>query len=346
VFDRTVLEAAEKMQKRIEELRQAKEPCRQLELSFGDGVERPGTALDEHPAFTHSGNAQYFSPTVMFHSPRLSQVCAEKIKSIAPLKSPVSWADFNTIDAGVSQIRELPQQILHLPHQDVRCSILELQYDEYDKKVRGLAGPIRYWVDVDSHLIRRAEFHEASPHGTQSWIVTIDKIKLGGSPPSWLAQGASSSNPGQLLVGKLAPDFRLSTSDGKIIHLADLRGRIVLLDFWATWCASCEEEIPALEQLQVDHIPLDLVLLGVSDEDASVLRNWLEENHRSFPTLVDAKRTFQDFGIGAIPVLVIINRQGIVTNFISGFRSERWLYPLVKDALFRPTSNLRVPARP
>lgn len=52
VFDRTVLEAAEKMQKRIEQLRQAKEPCRQLELSFGDGVERPRTGLDEQPAFS------------------------------------------------------------------------------------------------------------------------------------------------------------------------------------------------------------------------------------------------------------------------------------------------------
>jgi integrase len=52
VFDRTVLEAAEKMQKRIEELRQVTEPCRQLELSFGDGVERPRTALAEHPAFS------------------------------------------------------------------------------------------------------------------------------------------------------------------------------------------------------------------------------------------------------------------------------------------------------
>src|SRR5437016_8302743 len=51
VFDRTVLEAAEKMQKRIEELRQVKEPCRQLELSFGDEVERPRTALADHPAF-------------------------------------------------------------------------------------------------------------------------------------------------------------------------------------------------------------------------------------------------------------------------------------------------------
>jgi hypothetical protein len=52
VFDRTVLEAAEKMQRGIEELRQAKESCGQLELSFGDGVERPRTALDEHPAFS------------------------------------------------------------------------------------------------------------------------------------------------------------------------------------------------------------------------------------------------------------------------------------------------------
>ena len=57
VFDRTVLEAAEKLQKRIEEPRQAKEPCRQLELSFGDGVERPRTALAEHPAFSRLGDS-------------------------------------------------------------------------------------------------------------------------------------------------------------------------------------------------------------------------------------------------------------------------------------------------
>jgi len=67
VFDRTVLEAAEKMQKRIEELRHAKEPCRQLELSFGDGVERPRTALAEHPAIQPSRGFLALRPAVGQH---------------------------------------------------------------------------------------------------------------------------------------------------------------------------------------------------------------------------------------------------------------------------------------
>jgi thiol-disulfide isomerase/thioredoxin len=98
--------------------------------------------------------------------------------------------------------------------------------------------------------------------------------------------------------------------------LADLRGKVVLLDFWATWCGVCDEEIPVLERLQTERNPSDLVLLGVSDEDAAVVHDWLKENHRSFQTLAGAKKAFEAFGIDSIPALTVVDRHGIVTSVI------------------------------
>jgi hypothetical protein len=134
-----------------------------------------------------------FPATISCHSPLLSKVCADDIKSVTPLVSPSFWAEFSSIDMGMSHVRELSTQTLHLPLEEIHCRVLEIQYDEYNQKLKGIVGPIRYWVDPNSHLIRRVEFRDANPQGARSWTATIEKIRMGGPPPSWLVQTASSS---------------------------------------------------------------------------------------------------------------------------------------------------------
>ena len=135
------------------------------------------------------------------------------------------------------------------------------------------------------------------------------------------------------MIGKAAPDFELHIADGQTVRLRDLRGKTVLLDFWATWCGACLEEIPIIEKLQVEAKPSEVLILGISDEDAPVVRQWLEENHRSFRTLVEGKKTFEDFGVKPIPAIVVIDARGIITKYVVGFNSERQLRESVGNAV-------------
>ena len=96
------------------------------------------------------------------------------------------------------------------------------------------------------------------------------------------------------LVGSLAPDFELATIDGGRLRLSDLRGRVVLVNFWATWCDPCRVEMPDL-QARADRWPDQLVVLGVDfDEPEEDVRRFGEELGLTFPLLLDPGAEVQE----------------------------------------------------
>ena len=91
--------------------------------------------------------------------------------------------------------------------------------------------------------------------------------------------------------------------------------------------------MPVLEKLQAAEALPGVVLLGVSDEPAAMVRDWLRQNHRAFRTLVNGKQAFEDFGVGPIPSHVVINRDGTVVRYFIGFNPERWSRQMLKDVM-------------
>jgi peroxiredoxin len=118
-------------------------------------------------------------------------------------------------------------------------------------------------------------------------------------------------------VGKLAPDF--TVSDGaNTIKLSNYRGKIVLLNFWASWCGPCIQETPGLEQLHRDRP--DLAILGVSvDEDQNAYRRFLRRFDVKINTVWDpSQKSAQLYHTDGWPETYIIDRQGIVRRKIVG----------------------------
>jgi peroxiredoxin len=115
-------------------------------------------------------------------------------------------------------------------------------------------------------------------------------------------------------VGDKAPGFELADDSGQGVNLSDFRGKYVLLNFWATWCPPCVEEMPSLSALHERLKDQGLVVLGVSvDESEADYKRFLERGHLSFPTVRDPERSVSSrYGTVKYPETYLINPEGIV----------------------------------
>jgi len=119
-----------------------------------------------------------------------------------------------------------------------------------------------------------------------------------------------------------APDFTLSRDNGQVISLSDLRGQVVMINFWASWCGPCRQEMPFLEQIHQRYEPLGFTLLGVNvEEDSDDAIAFLQERPVSFPILFDPKNDVSKrYDVIAMPSTVLIDRQGNVRHLHHGYK--------------------------
>jgi peroxiredoxin len=119
-------------------------------------------------------------------------------------------------------------------------------------------------------------------------------------------------------VRKRAPDFELTTFDGKGIRLEDLRGKVVLLNFWATWCPPCKAEMPDLNALHQQYgAEHDFLVLGVNDdESADVVGAFARQQGIAFPLLLDPHGLVMEklFDVRYLPTSYIIDREGNIRD--------------------------------
>lgn len=123
-------------------------------------------------------------------------------------------------------------------------------------------------------------------------------------------------------VSGVAPDFSLQSRDGGTISLSEFRGQVVMINFWATWCGPCREEMPHLEALYQRYSALGFTLLGVNvEEDSENAEAWLEEMPVSFPILFDPEnRVSELYDVIAMPSTVLVDRQGNIRFSHDGYQ--------------------------
>lgn len=106
-------------------------------------------------------------------------------------------------------------------------------------------------------------------------------------------------------------DFTLTDLQGKEWHLRDLKGKVVLVNFWATWCPPCRKEMPDLQALYDKYKDQDLVVLAISDEEAAKVAPFITERHISYPVMLDPSRKVNDvFQVEGIPKSFVYDREG------------------------------------
>ncbi|MFC2066912.1 peroxiredoxin family protein [Chloroflexota bacterium] len=129
------------------------------------------------------------------------------------------------------------------------------------------------------------------------------------------------------LTGNLAPDFQLPDLDGQAVSLSDFRGKRVLLNFWASWCGPCREEMPFIQEVYENKKWSDkgLVILAVNlGEDLPSVMSFLEAYGLSFPVLLDVKQVVaKEYNIRGIPATFFISEDGVIQDIKIGAFSNK-----------------------
>jgi thiol-disulfide isomerase/thioredoxin len=122
-----------------------------------------------------------------------------------------------------------------------------------------------------------------------------------------------------------APDFSFTSSDGDYVTLEELRGKVVVLDFWATWCGPCRESVPELRNLYKRYSNQPFVLIGISsDRDAQAWRSFISDERMVWPQYRDENgKILRAFNVRAFPTYVIIDHEGIVQYQSIGMSWQR-----------------------
>jgi peroxiredoxin len=123
---------------------------------------------------------------------------------------------------------------------------------------------------------------------------------------------------------KAAPDFTLPSTDGQQVSLQQYRGKVVFLNFWATWCIPCREEMPALERLHQTYQTQDLAILSIDlKESADQVKVFFQKHSLSFPALLDQNGSvFRDYLVAGMPTTYLIGRDG--TMLARGVGGRDW----------------------
>ncbi len=122
----------------------------------------------------------------------------------------------------------------------------------------------------------------------------------------------------EIVVGKPAPDFTLNNMNGEEVKLSDYQGKLVYLNFWATWCGYCDQEMPDLQALNTEND--DLVVLAVNvREDKELVQSYLDKGGYDFPVLLDEEGEITaKYLVAGMPTTYFINSEGILLDRYPG----------------------------
>ncbi|MBL8229878.1 MAG: TlpA family protein disulfide reductase [Bryobacterales bacterium] len=251
-------------------------------------------------------------------------------------------SSFQRLDQHLIRAERIRREKLEVDGKAVECVVVRADYTPPPGSVGIVAWMRTFWIDEARKLLLREEsvnrgaLFPSQPYQEVESRHVIRYLKMSVnepveeklftySPPSNFAQvdklERAYPRPALEMTGKPAPEITARLLDGAEIRLADFKGKIVLLNFWATWCEPCRKQMPELAQLYRETKEQGLVLLGINDDETpEIARKYVEEGTYGWPHVFDGK----DHGIRgkyrveAIPTAIVIDREGKVAEFVIG----------------------------
>jgi len=273
---------------------------------------------------------QVDAPKERVASDKLSEPVAQLLGAQNPaLLMTLTTDPIQLITGGASKIAKAD---------DVKLAEKSFNAITFEKNDRGY----RVLIDPSTHFIRqlridrKAEITKRGVEGVKTADVTFDYLStktdatpaaelFAWSPPKDATvakeETESAGEAATALEGQPAPDFKLNGVDGTTIALADLRGSIVVLDFWATWCGPCVQSLPHIDQLNKDLSDKGVKVFAVNlEEPKAMVQKFIIAHKLSLPVLLDTDgATGKKYLASAIPETVVIGKDGVIKKVIVGF---------------------------
>ncbi|MFS0663378.1 redoxin domain-containing protein [Bacillus mojavensis] len=158
----------------------------------------------------------------------------------------------------------------------------------------------------------------------KKWVAGILLIGLAGYMCWNIYQQFSKKEIG-IEEGQQAPDFTLKALSGESSSLSDVRGKKVLLNFWATWCKPCRQEMPAMEELQKEHSDLAVIAVNFTSAEKSEkqVQAFADTYHLTFPILIDKKGINADYNVFSYPTTYILDEKGVIQDIHIGTMTKK-----------------------
>jgi thiol-disulfide isomerase/thioredoxin/outer membrane lipoprotein-sorting protein len=324
-------------------------------------VQRPGrlSSLARESQFTTLTVAN--GESLWTAVPELGQYTAESLAKLyaasadsAGLRQQLDPAsDYVRLLDGVTRIQALSRDTVRTARGVVQCERYALTRAAADSAGPGITiHPRVVWVDPATRLIVLDSLRVDQNHPQLGPVssVSITRMVVAEADPALAAStftfhpedGArrvrrfmQRSPEHEALEGQPATDFTLETlADAKPVRLSDLKGRVVLLDFWATWCGPCRRWLPIVEQAHRDYAAKGLSVFAVNErEPESKVHAYLDQQKLDLPVLMDRSGTVGSiYRASSIPLTVVIGRDGNVFRIMVGLHEEADLKDVLHDA--------------
>ncbi len=175
---------------------------------------------------------------------------------------------------------------------------------------------------AEQSMMESASQAESSPTRSNKLVIVLASVAILAVVFGLVWMQSSKYEP--LTVGKVAPDFNLPDLNEKEIRLSDFRGKVVFLNFWATWCKPCREEMPSMEILYKNFEKDGLVILAISIDRVTTKKDippFVKALNLTFPILIDSwGQTDKRYKLMGVPETYIIDQQGILREKVIGPR--------------------------
>ncbi|MEE8170511.1 MAG: TlpA disulfide reductase family protein [Phycisphaerae bacterium] len=219
---------------------------------------------------------------------------------------------------------------------DVECDVVFVRYSGQDAKAR-------WYFGREDHLPRRVD----RIRGDGALVLEVTKLDSSPglsqstfrleAPPGYEEKEFKASGgfvePELLKVGDAAPNWELKTSGGKTVSLKSLRGQIVVLDFWATWCKPCKVAMPGLQKVHERFKGKAVSVFGVNIWESGEPADYMKKNDFSYGLLLEADDVADDYKVTGIPTFYVIGPDGKIIHASVGSGAEEELVEIIEKAL-------------
>lgn len=252
-------------------------------------------------------------------------------------------AQYRTVPAGSDQALTYWEYLKTVPPGKVTHTLLDSKPALLYSQAQTLSGKpymmFRAWADPKTHLLRRVSRSYVGGTKPQTmyqatltdWKINpaIPPARFAFVPPAGAKEAPSedsSGRPALLANGTLAPDFAVQDRKGKPVHLSDYKGKVVVLDFWSTWCGPCQASLPHTQDVAAKFAPQGVVVLAVNVWDTRpAYDTWLPQHAQyrniafAFDPSEGSKAVTADYHVSGIPTQYIIGKDGKITQSFVGY---------------------------